>query len=169
MRFDKPTIMVGAAAVVATVVLGALAGALAGVLAALAGAVLVIGWQIATGRQLQVQEKGDLLGAAARELVPPAPVAGAPAGYLRPEAEVVGFRHREELDRLREWLVSPALTGVQLVTGQAGSGKTRLALQLATEAREQYGCDCYWVEPGGQQLAADAVRHGAKPVLLIVD
>lgn len=169
MRFDKATVTIGGVAVVATVVLGALAGALAGVLTALAGAVFVVGWQVATGYQARVQEKGDLLNAAARKLARPVPVADSPAGYLRPEAEVVGFRDREELGRLCEWLVSSALTGVQLVTGQAGSGKTRLARQLAAEAEGQYGFRCYWVGPGGQQLAADAARHGGTPVLLIVD
>lgn len=41
--------------------------------------------------------------------------------------------------------------------------------QLAAEAEGQYGFRCYWAGPGGQQLAADAVREGNKPVLLVVD
>jgi Flp pilus assembly protein TadB len=73
MHFDKPTIALGALAVAATIVLGALAGALAGVLAALAGAVFVVVWQIATGHQSRVQEKGELLDAAASKRAPPAP------------------------------------------------------------------------------------------------
>ena len=51
MRFDKWTLVSGAAALVLTVVLGALAGALAGVLSALADAAFGVFWQVASDRQ----------------------------------------------------------------------------------------------------------------------
>jgi len=139
VRFDKWILVIGASAVAAAVVLGALAGALAGVLTALAGAVFAVLWQFATARQSKVQAADDLLREAARNLAPPRLETDSPVGYLRAEAEIVQFRPRAELDVLRDWLVSPRQAGVQLVTGEAGSGKTRLALQLASESGEQYG------------------------------
>ena len=169
MRLDKRTIVIGAAAVAATVVLGYLAGALAGVLTALAGVVFAVLWQVAASRQVKVQAERDLLTGAERAFELPPWELRSPAGYLRPEAEMVTFRHRRELDDLRDWLTSAAHAGVSLVTGQAGSGKTRLARQLAADAREEFGWRVYWVPPGGEEQAAGAARHGDSPVLLIAD
>ncbi len=169
MRLDKWTVVLGVLAVAATVVLGALAGAAAGALTALAGAVFAVGWQVAASRQARIQGEHDRLREAETGLALPDGQAVSPAGYLRPEAGVVAFRDRPQMAALRSWLVSPALTGVQLVTGPAGSGKTRLALQLAAEAEEQYGWRCYWVPAAGLAQAADAAGRGSRPVLLIVD
>jgi tetratricopeptide (TPR) repeat protein len=172
MRFDKWTVVIGAATVAVTTVLGALAGlrtgVLAGVLTALAGAAFATGWPIAANRWSKIRDKREQVRQAERKLAQPRPLTCSPAGYLRPEAEIVSFRDRPQLGALRDWLVSPDLTGVRLVTGQAGSGKTRLALQLAAEA-EQYGWRCYWVPSGGDHEAADIARTGGFPALLLVD
>jgi hypothetical protein len=52
---------------------------------------------------------------------------------LRPEEQVVPFRARPELDDLLDWCVNGGHAGVRLVTGDGGSGKTRLALRLGEE------------------------------------
>ena len=169
MRLDKWTVVIGAATIVATITLAAAGAALPGVLTVLAGAVFAVGWQAAAGHRAKVQQETDLLNDAARNLSLPRTENASPAGYLRPEEQVVSFRPRAELDVLQDWLISPARTAVQLVTGPAGSGKTRLAIQLAAVAEQQYGWRCYWIRPGKDQLAADASGHGEQPALLIVD
>ena len=168
MRFDKWTLVLGAAAVVLAVVLGALAGALAGVLTALSGAVFVVLWQIASNRQARIQAGSDRLRAAAAQMALPQGLSDSPAGYLRAEEQVVSFRPRPELDVLRDWLAAENPAGVRLVTGDAGSGKTRLAIELASHAAE-FGYRCYWVGADGEQQAAEAAVLGPAPVLLLVD
>jgi hypothetical protein len=82
---------------------------------------------------------------------------------------VVAFWPRPELATLHEWLVSPPRTGIRLVTGEGGAGKTRLALQLGREAADRYGWRYYWVPAGHEAAAAAAARQGDAPVLLILD
>src|SRR5580658_162913 len=160
--------MLGAAAVVLTVVLGALAGALAGVLTALSGAAFVVLWQVASDRQAKVRAGSDQLGEAAARMALPRALSGSPAGYLRAEEQVVSFRRRPEFGVLRDWLAAEIPAGVRLVTGAAGSGKTRLAIELAGRAAG-YGYRCYWVRPGQEQQAAEAASSGPAPALLIAD
>src|SRR5579859_7468465 len=80
MRFDRWTLVIGAAAIALTVVLGALAGALAGVLTALAGAAFAVGWQIATGHQSRIQAGADRLREDEERLALPRATTGSPAG-----------------------------------------------------------------------------------------
>jgi hypothetical protein len=110
-----------------------------------------------------------LLETAGLGLAPPHVEADSPAMYLRAEAEVVPFQPRPELARLRNWLVSDRITDFALVVGAAGTGKTRLALQLAAEAEGDLGFRCYWVPAGGEQQAAHAARQGETAVLLVAD
>ncbi len=178
MRLDKWTWVIGGLAVAAVVVLGALAGAragvLAGVLAALAGLVPPVLWQAAANRRGALATRTGILDEARVTLAPPesAEGEGVPGGvarYLRPEEAVVEFWPRPELGALRDWLVSNRLADVQLVTGEGGAGKTRLALQLAREATEEYGFRCYWTQHGTESQAVKAVRQDASPVLIVID
>jgi hypothetical protein len=139
VRFDKSTYVIGGTAVAAAVVLGALAGALPGVLTAVAGLASAVLWQAATNHRAKLQATSDLLQSAERELAPPHADADSPAMYLRAEAAVVPFQQRSELATLRDWLCSVLQADIALVIGEGGSGKTRLALQLAAEAEDQYG------------------------------
>lgn len=101
--------------------------------------------------------------------VPPARNELGPAALLRPDQQVVGFVDRPELDRLREWCDAEAQPRVLLLTGAGGVGKTRLALQLASE-RESLGWACWFVRPGEEADAVSAVRAvQAGQVLLVVD
>jgi tetratricopeptide (TPR) repeat protein len=169
VRFDKWTLVIGGAAVAAAVVLGALAGAGPGVLAALAGLASAVLWQAAANHRAKVQASSDLLQTAGRELAPPHADAVSPAMYLRAEAAVVPFQQRPELAALRDWLVSGRQADVALIIGEGGAGKTRVALQLADEADQEFGFRCYWVPAGGEQQATDAAQHGGSPVLLVAD
>jgi TIR domain len=55
----------------------------------------------------------------------------APSVLLRPEHRVVPFAGRaRELADLRSWATQPAALAAGLVTGSAGSGRTRLAMEL---------------------------------------
>jgi hypothetical protein len=174
VRLDKWTWVIGGLAVAAVVVLGALAGARAGVLAALAGLVPPVLWQAAANRRSTLAARTAILDEARVTLAPPqsAEAEGVPGGvarYLRPEEAVVEFWPRPELGALRDWLVSDRLADVQLVTGEGGAGKTRLALQLAREATEEYGFRCYWPQPGTESQTVTAVRQDTSPVLIVID
>jgi tetratricopeptide (TPR) repeat protein len=169
MRLDKRAVALGIAAVAVAVLLGALAGAVAGVLAALAGLVPAVLWQVASGRQAGTGAAAGLLAAAARDMAPPSGEVVSLAGYLRPEAAVVSFWPRAELDWLRGWLASGRRADVALVTGQAGAGKTRLALRLADEAGQQLGWRCYWVPAGGEEQVMRPTMQSRKPVLVVCD
>ena len=174
VRLDKWTWVIGGLAVAAAVVLGALAAAWAGVLAALAGLVPAVLWQAAANRRSRLAARNGILNEARVALVPPGPaeaekVPGGVARYLRPEEAVVEFWPRPELGALRGWLVSDRPADVQLVTGEGGAGKTRLALQLAREATEEYGFRCYWAQHGTESQTVTAVRQDISPVLIVLD
>ncbi|MGO8883313.1 MAG: hypothetical protein ACLQI7_06365, partial [Streptosporangiaceae bacterium] len=168
MRFDKWTYIIGATALGVAVALGVLAGGLAGALAALAGLIPVVLWERAADRRREIKAQAELLEDAGRRLVPPE-VSGGVARYLRPEAEIVDFWPRQELQDLRAWAASSLGTDIRLVTGEGGAGKTRLALQLGRELSTQYGWRSYWVPSGEEASAAEAACAGEFPVLLAVD
>lgn len=69
------------------------------------------------------------------------------ARYLRPEAEIVSFVLRPELGCLVRWANSDDQTAVQLVTGDGGAGKTRLARRLDEELAG-LGWRRWWVPAG---------------------
>jgi len=92
-----------------------------------------------------------------------------PAALLRPDREVVGFIDRPELARLREWCDTAEQPPVLLLTGAGGTGKTRLALQLARD-REARGWVCRAITPGEEASMIPAVRaRTTRPVLLVAD
>ena len=90
------------------------------------------------------------------------------ARYLRPEEAVVPFQARPELDELLRWCTSGAHTAVLLVTGDGGTGKTRLALRLAEELAA-YGWQPLWVRSGSERDAVTGVRTLGQPCVLVVD
>jgi hypothetical protein len=90
------------------------------------------------------------------------------AHYLWPKAAVVPFRARPELDELMAWCVSGDHAAAQLVTGEAGAGKTRLARQLTNELAAN-GWQPLWVPPGSENDAIEAVQAIGQPCVLVVD
>jgi tetratricopeptide (TPR) repeat protein len=90
------------------------------------------------------------------------------ARYLRPEEAVVPFRPRPELDELLAWCASAEHAAVRLVTGEGGSGKTRLALRLGEELEEN-GWLPLWVKRGAEDEAVGAVREIGQRCVLVVD
>jgi hypothetical protein len=95
--------------------------------------------------------------------------AGLPvARYLRPEEAVVPFRARPELDELLSWCVSGGYAAVRLVTGDGGSGKTRLALWPGQELTAR-GWQPLWVPRGAERDAVGAVHTVGQPCVLMVD
>jgi hypothetical protein len=81
----------------------------------------------------------------------------------------VKFWPRQELALLHSWSVSTRRAAIQLITGEGGAGKTRLALQFGQEAAGIYGWQFYWVSAGDEASAAAAARESQIPVLLILD
>ncbi len=89
-------------------------------------------------------------------------------GLLRPEARVVPFWPRPELDELLRWCRAPGQVAVRLVTGEGGAGKTRLAVELA-RILEDDGWQPLWGPPGAEPEAVSAARRIARPIVLLVD
>ncbi len=184
MGIDSRTIALTVLSVVAAVVLGfeagVHAGAWAGVLTALAGFVPAVVWELTRDRRERNARAAGRREAALKPFAPPvaAPtadgaVAGSPVGhsaawYLRPEARVVAFRPRTELDQLRAWCVAGGHLRVRLVAGEGGAGKTRLALQLAADLAG-HGWRTMWVGRGQEETAVGAVRDTGEPAVLVVD
>jgi hypothetical protein len=168
VRFDKWTYIIGIASVGAAAVLGVLSEGWPGALAAFAGLIPAILWQIANDRWKGVRDSRRLLHRADERLTPPV-IPGGPVSHLRPEAKVVRFWPRPELATLHAWAASPNHADIQLIIGEGGAGKTRLALQLGQELSETYGWRSYWISAGDEVTAIAAARESQVPVLLIVD
>jgi hypothetical protein len=182
---DKRALAAGGLAVVLAVALGAAAGrtagVAAGVLAALAGLVAPAVWTLAADRWGQDAARKRRLAEAARRFGMPMPLAGRDEGlagedaagggfarFLRPEEEVVGFRPRPELAELRSWCAGWEQVKVRLVVGAGGSGKTRLARELARNV-EAAGWRAWWVPRGAELACAAAVREAGVPAVLVAD
>ncbi len=90
------------------------------------------------------------------------------AGYLRPEEEIVPFRTRPELERLLTWCTSGRQAAARLVTGDGGSGKTRLALRLGADLVKS-GWGQLWVTRESERGAAIKRHKIDRPCLLVVD
>ena len=93
---------------------------------------------------------------------------GSVAQFLRPEEEVVSFWPRSELNELIEWIVSDQHIAIHLVTGEGGTGKTRLARQLTNKAIE-LEFRSWWVPDSNERIAVNTAREAGLPVLLVVD
>jgi tetratricopeptide (TPR) repeat protein len=173
---DSRTVMAGIAGVIVTIMLGAVAGstvgAAAGAWTALAGLVAAVA--VAVVLELRGRAAEEVRAAAVLEelATDPAPMTGqerrGAAWLLRPEAEVVGFRPRRELDELLDWCVTGDGPGVRLVTGAGGSGKTRLAVQLRREL-EARGWPSYWLPRGREQQTLQRVQAADRAAVLVAD
>lgn len=180
VRLDERAAVLAVAAVVIAVALGYWAGAVAGIAAALAGLFSAAVLQVAINRQGVADKSRNRLEAAdtafAPAVMPPSSanppgrtgVAGGVTRYLRPEAEVVRFWPRPELDELMQWVISDQRLSIQLVTGTGGSGKTRLARQLGDQVRD-LGWRSWWIPAGEESKAPLMARQSRVPVLLVTD
>jgi hypothetical protein len=108
---------------------------------------------------------GDLFTRPPDDLVPD----NAPSTLLRPEYEVVTpFLPRHELGRLQSWVTSAPATSARLLTGPAGSGKTRLAQALCAElVSKKWLAGMLRAGPSAEQLRWTAEVD--KPLLVVID
>lgn len=104
----------------------------------------------------------------------PADAAGVPAGsfpdsprpgqLLRAQARTARFRSRDaELERLTQWCAGTGMR-TRLVSGPAGLGKTRLALELADQLAATRKWDALFLAPDARLLPS-----GRRPLLAVVD
>jgi hypothetical protein len=111
----------------------------------------------------------DILRPAYQEL--PALARRAPSLLLRAAYAVVPFHERQRADELQaliEWATDPDAAGIQLLYGQAGAGKTRLAAQLCRRLEEEGWLTGFLAEQG-QPEAIERIRQLAEPTLLVLD
>ncbi len=93
---------------------------------------------------------------------------GSPARLLRAENAVVGFRRREpELIEAEAWCLEAA-SPLRLLTGSAGSGKTRLALELCARMANRGWLTAFMAEPPTEDTTASVMELG-QPALLVLD
>jgi hypothetical protein len=156
-------------AVLVAAVVGAVAGAAAGVISAVGTLVSGALFQIALTGLANNAASATRLGQTNRiYALPTVILEGGVTQFLRAEAEIVPFWPRAELKELTSWLASSHHVSIRLVTGEGGTGKTRLALQLAETASEN-GWHVRWVRAGTEQAAARTARNVGGPALLVVD
>ena len=104
----------------------------------------------------------------------PADTAESPLRLLRAEYRLVGFQNRDELTVLRDFCHRTAngdRTGLAVVTGIGGCGKTRLALELAHKLRaEGWYTGTLPKPPRGTSVAGvDWLAGVVSPVLVVLD
>ncbi len=169
MRLYRGTLLIAAFAAAVAVVLALKGGQVAGVVVAVtAGLVSAALWQVREDRIADHARAAELEKAEQVYALPGPALDGGAVQFLRPEEEVVSFWPRPELDELLSWMVTGGYAKVQLVTGGGGTGKTRLARQLAGDVAG-LGVRSLWVAAGAEPGAARTARDAATPVLLIVD
>jgi tetratricopeptide (TPR) repeat protein len=169
VTFGKPTLLIAIGAVLVALVVARLAGpGPAAVAAVSAGVAAAAVWQLWLNRQADADRRAALAAAVASHAVPAPALDGGVARFLRPEQEVVAFRPRPELDQLIAWVAADQHSGVQLVTGPGGAGKTRLARELAPRVGPM-GFRTWWARPGATVDAAEAARDSGEPGLIVVD
>lgn len=168
MRFGKGTLLIVAASVVAAVVLGQVGGTVPGAFAAVAAGVAAAAvWQVRLDQRAGAERVAQLKDAEDRYALPGPAREQSVAQLLRPEEEVVSFRPRSELDQVVGWVAdSEPHIAVQLVIGDGGTGKTRLARQVIHEIA---GWRAQWVPSGSERGSVGTAREAGEPVLLVVD
>jgi len=98
-----------------------------------------------------------------------------PLELLRADYGVVPFQPRDELTLLRDLCTQAAAnrrTGLAVIHGTGGSGKTRLALELAQRLREQgwyAGLLLHSVAGGSWPASVEWLATVASPLLVVVD
>jgi hypothetical protein len=94
-------------------------------------------------------EPVELAGLAEPVLVP-----DSPAWLLRADVADTPFRHRPELAELQDWCADSAWSGIRLVVGAGGQGKTRLARHLAAQLAAQGWAGLLLAETAGPEAIA---------------
>ncbi|WP_346619577.1 tetratricopeptide repeat protein [Blastococcus montanus] len=101
----------------------------------------------------------------------PLPDRRTPATLLLPRHGVVPFHpaRRPDLDDLLTWCTNPAAPQVRLLTGPAGTGKTRLAAELAQRAADAGWLTGFLAPSDDPAAVCDRLARRADSLLLVVD
>lgn len=91
-----------------------------------------------------------------------------PSWLLSPDQQIAPFRGRQvELDALRGWSAEPASPPVMVVSGPAGSGKTRLVIEFAR--RWAAGWIVLRVGDGRETGLVETLLACGQPTVVVVD
>jgi nucleoside phosphorylase len=95
------------------------------------------------------------------------PAKHGPAALLNARHEVVGFHGREEvLEEMRAWCEGGGKGTVRLIHAAGGMGKTRLAIELCRQMREEHNWRAGFLLDGDR---VDELMESGRPVLAVVD
>jgi hypothetical protein len=121
----------------------------------------------------EAQVAAELAGPAKAPLMLAAPHAAGlgcsdPLDLLRPECDALPLLGRaEELAALEAWLGGTSALSIRRIVGRAGTGKTRLAIELCRRAEAQ-GWSAGFATPQAIEAAAEARHPGTRDALLVV-
>jgi tetratricopeptide (TPR) repeat protein len=146
-----------------------LAGGVAAVTALVAGA--FVGWYFPArdqqkarleGRDQVLDELRSAVSAETRE------AAADPLGLLRADRSPMPFRGRgKEMRRLDAWRDEEGGSPVLLLSGSAGVGKSRLALEFASRVPEGWATG--WLHAGADDTAIAAIAACGDPAVVLID
>jgi tetratricopeptide (TPR) repeat protein len=144
---------------------GGAAGGIAGLCAAAAAASADTAKQRRDATAAALEERGQALG----PVISDPPQDHSALGLLLPTRQrAAPFRGRAaDLAWLQAWLDTPDAHPAALVTGPAGTGKTRLLTQFAATRPPTWTAG--WLQPGHGASALAAVRGCGDPALILID
>ncbi|GGL17968.1 BTAD domain-containing putative transcriptional regulator [Deinococcus radiotolerans] len=120
---------------------------------------LILGSSKLAGRV--AREAGELgLNLDAYRLPPPEPDTSSPSTVHLPLEVTPFLGHRDLLDQMSQTLADPT-TRLLTIFGMGGAGKSRLALQLARQARHTYQDQVWWIPLEDVRQPGDLLSHTA--------
>jgi tetratricopeptide (TPR) repeat protein len=149
---------------------GAVAGVIAAVTALLSGAFVGYYFPARDQQKAALEARDQVLDALRVDGVPlgAGDAAADPLALLQADRSPMPFRGRgREMRQLNEWLAGVKASPVMLLSGSAGVGKSRLALEFASRAPAEWAVG--WLRARTGATAVGVMAAGRQSTLVLVD